>query len=77
MGDMRITLDEALLVLIEKRARLQNHSVEDEVIELLRKGVEKPREETLYEASIRITAMTPRDVQQTDSLEMLREDRAR
>ena len=77
MGDMRITLDEPLLLVIENRARLNNHSVEDEIVDLLKKGIERPREETFYEAAIRITAMTPRDVQQTDSLEMLREDRAR
>jgi plasmid stability protein len=79
MGEMRIKIeDEVLLVRLANLARAHDRSIDEEVIELLRKALENnDRFETSYEAAVRIAAMTPKGAKQTDSVEMLREDRDR
>lgn len=79
MGEMRIRIeDDALLVRLADLARSNNRSVDEQIIELLREGVDNGgRFETSYEAAVRIAAMTPKGVRQMDSVDMLREDRNR
>ena len=79
MGEMRIKIeDEVLLVRLADLAREHNRSVDEEVIELLHQALESSgRFETSYEAAMRIAAMTPKGAKQTDSVDMLREDRNR
>lgn len=73
MNKITIGLDDATLKRLEERARLHNRSLEAEAREILSsRYVMSPEERT--EAARRIRAMTP-DVQQTDSVEMLREIR--
>lgn len=79
MGEMRIKIeDESLLTRINDLARLHNRSIDEEIVELLRKAVPPTIDrESLYEAAKRIAAMTPKGVRQTDSVEILREERDR
>ncbi|OLP56169.1 hypothetical protein BJF92_20465 [Rhizobium rhizosphaerae] len=82
MGEMTVRIDEKLLTRIESLARNHRRSLDQEVEDLLLTAVEgkvgpTASKESLYEASRRIAAMTPRDVIQTDSVDLLREDRNR
>jgi plasmid stability protein len=77
MGDMSIRIEDELRTKIEDLARINGRSLEDEIATLLRKAVQIERPETAYEAAVRISAMTPKGVKQTDSLTLLREDRDR
>ncbi|MDM9627306.1 hypothetical protein QTL95_15465 [Rhizobium sp. S152] len=79
MGEMRIRIaDEELLTRISDRARLNNRSVEEEVEALLQAAVPaRPRRDDLPAIAARIRAMTPKGVEQTSAVEMLREDRNR
>ncbi|CAN7312652.1 FitA-like ribbon-helix-helix domain-containing protein [Pararhizobium sp. LjRoot238] len=77
MGEMNVKIDESLLMRLEDRARAHNRSLDDEVKFLLERALEKPERESLYDAARRIAAMTPKGIKQTDSVEMLREDRDR
>ena len=79
MGEMRIKIeDDALLVRLADLARAHNRSIDEEVVELLHKALDTGGGfETSYEAAVRIAAMTPKGVKQTDSVEMLHEDRNR
>jgi plasmid stability protein len=76
MGEMNIRIEDDLRIRIEELARLHNRSVEEEVESLLRGAVPAvPRREDLQAIARRITAMTPKGVKQTDSVEILREIR--
>jgi hypothetical protein len=77
MGEMRIKIeDESLLTRISDLARLHNRSVDQEVEALLHIALpQPPRREDLPALAARIAAMTPKDVKQTDSVELLREIR--
>ena len=80
MGEMRIKIDETLLTRIESLAKAHNRSIDEEVIAILTAGApaSPPRKlETLYEAAVRIAAMTPKDRPQIDSVDILREERDR
>ena len=76
MGEMRIRIEEGLLAKLESLAQAHNRSLEEEINTRLGASVGELRE-TLYEASVRISAMTPKGVKQTDSVEILRELRDR
>ena len=73
MGEMNVKIEEGLLLRIEDRARAHNRSLDEELNILLQKALDKPEQETLYEAAVRISAMTPKGVKQIDSVEILRE----
>lgn len=77
MGEMNIRIEDGLRTRLEESARTHNRSLDEEVSLLLKKGLEMPERESLYDAARRIAAMTPKGVKQTDSVEMLREDRDR
>jgi plasmid stability protein len=80
MGEMRIKIDETLLTRIEGLAKAHNRSIDEEVIAILTAGTlaSPPRtKETLYEAAVRIAAMTPKDRPMIDSVDILREERDR
>jgi plasmid stability protein len=71
MADLIIhDLDDAIVAKLEVRAKTQNRSLEAEVHEILTAAVD------LRLLAERIAAMTP-NVPQTDSTELLREDRRR
>lgn len=79
MTDLTIpNLDEATLRTLRARARAAGRSVEEEARELLsrRAFANVDRAELLARAD-RIRAMTPADVPQTDSTDLIREDRDR
>lgn len=75
MGEIRIRIDdEALMGRLGDLARARGHTVEEEVLDLVATAVANTaRNETLYEAAVRISAMTPKGVKQIDSVEILRE----
>lgn len=79
MGAITIhNLDETLVDRITKLAEANRHSLEQEAAALIEAGLrEQARLEALVERVRQIAAMTPKDVPQTDSVEMLREDRDR
>lgn len=79
MTDLTIpNVDEATLRALRARARATGRSVEEEARELLSRGADAnvDRAELLARAD-RIRAMTPADVPQTDSADLIREDRDR
>jgi len=76
MGEMRIRIEEGLLAKLEDLAEAHNRSLEEEINTRLSASV-GIAQETLYEAAVRISAMTPKGVKQTDSVEILRELRDR
>ncbi len=80
MGDLKIrNIDAKLLEALKKRAKRHNRSLEAEVRQILSAAVPPtppaPRVDLLALAD-QIAAMTP-DVPQTDSADLLREDRDR
>jgi len=77
MGEMSIRIEDSLRTRLEESARAHDRTLDEEVSVLLKKGLEIPERESLYDAARRIAAMTPKGVEQTDSVEMLREDRDR
>ncbi|WP_111562568.1 hypothetical protein [Rhizobium sp.] len=77
MGEMRIRIDESLLTKLESLARAHKRTLEEEVNERLSASVADTPAESLYDAAVRIAAMTPKGVVQTDSVEILRELRDR
>jgi plasmid stability protein len=78
MGDMRVKIDEGLLTKLENLAHSHNRSLEEQVNDLLRAALEdRPARESFVTVAKRIAAMTPKDIKQIDSVELLREDRNR
>lgn len=76
---MTITLkqvDDALYERIDRLARLQQTSVEEVIVTVLR-GALDSKAPTLRERAEAIAAMTPKDVVQSDSTLLIREDRDR
>lgn len=81
MGELRIRgVDDATVELIASRARLHGRTVEREVISLIQEALgphaDPPREDRATMVR-RIAAMTPKDIVQTDSVILIREDRDR
>ena len=69
-------LEDEVVDALKARARRNKRSLEAEVRELLRDAARSASAATLRDLADRIAALTP-DVPQTDSTELVREDRAR
>jgi antitoxin FitA len=67
-------LDDRVVSRLKQRAKLQGHSLEQELREILGRAARPTKEERLA-LSRRARAMTPPDVPQADSVELLRQDR--
>jgi plasmid stability protein len=75
MGELTIRdIDEPTLQQIAHLAGLHARSLEEEVLNLIRQALGSQRDLT-WETAARIAAITPNGVSQTDSVELLREDR--
>lgn len=71
-------IDDRVVDAIRDRAKANSRTVEAEVEDLLTQAIALPRRRAKkWEEVRRIAAMTPKDVRQTDSVIMLREDRDR
>lgn len=70
-------LDEETVKKLKKQAATNNRSLEAELREILRQVAGRPSRAELLALADRIAAMTPKGVKQTDSAELLREDRDR
>jgi plasmid stability protein len=79
MTDLTIpNIDEATLRALRARAAASGRSAEDEARELLSRTAATPVDRaTLLARADRIRAMTPTDAQQTDSTDLIREERDR
>lgn len=69
-------LDDAVVEKLKARAKENERSLEAEIRVLLTETAERPSREAFRELAERISTMTP-DVPQTDSAELIREDRDR
>lgn len=70
-------LDETTIAALSDRANARRTTIEQEVADLIREAVRSWRRERRIEIIDRIAAMTPKDVRQTDSTLLIREDRDR
>lgn len=70
-------LDDKVVERLKKRAKDNGRSLEAELRELLKQAANRKSPEELLAIADRIAAMTPAGVKQTDSAELLREDRDR
>ncbi len=70
-------LDDKVVERLKKKAKDNNRSLEAELRELLKQAANRKSPEELLAIADRIAAMTPEGVKQTDSAELLREDRDR
>lgn len=71
-------VDDGLVEEISRMAESNRHSLEQEAVSLIRDGLRsRARHRELIDKLDRIAAMTPKGVKQTDSVELLREDRDR
>ena len=79
MGAISIRgMDDGLVEEISRLAEANRHSLEHEVVSLIQDGLRtRARRRELADDLDRIAAMAPKGVQQTDSVELLREDRDR
>lgn len=79
MGDITLhRLDDAMLAELSDLASINHVSLEEQATKLLVSAVEEhSRRRRRYETAKRIAAMTPAGVTPTDSVLLLREDRAR
>lgn len=72
------TLDDFTLNVLRQRAESEGKTPEQAAADLIRERLGRGRDaETLIARARAISAMTPRDVEQTDSTELIREDRER
>jgi plasmid stability protein len=69
-------VEDDVVAALKARAKRNNRSLEAEVRALLRDAVDRGSRTSLRELADQIAALTPK-VPQTDSTEMIREDRAR
>ena len=69
-------LDNQVVAQLKQRARDNDRSLEAEVRSLLCQAAEQPSHKKLRELAEKIASMTP-DVSQTDSTDLIREDRDR
>ncbi len=69
-------LDDAVVERLKARAKQNDRSLEAEIRVLLAEAANHPSRKQFRELAERIAEMTP-DVPQTDSVELLREDRDR
>jgi len=70
-------LDDHVVERLKKKAKDNGRSLEAELRELLKQAANRKSPEELLAIADRIAAMTPAGVKQTDSAELLREDRDR
>ncbi len=70
-------VDDHVVERLKKRAKDNGRSLEAELRELLKQAAKRKSPEELLAIADRIAAMTPEGVKQTDSAELLREDRDR
>jgi plasmid stability protein len=71
-------LDDRIVDALKHRAQANARSIEAEAEEILAQGIgDAPLAADKWEIAGRIAAMTPKNVPQTDSVIMLREDRER
>lgn len=72
------TLDDFTLSVLRERAASEGKSLEQEAADLIRERLGQGRDvETLIARARAISAMTPPSARQTDSVELIREDRNR
>ncbi len=77
MAKLTITgLDEAVIEALQERAKAYGHSLQDEVRRILVAALGPPRADDPRAMADRVAAMTPKGPQ-TDSTELLRQDRKR
>jgi plasmid stability protein len=69
-------VEDDVVAALKARAKRNNRSLEAEVRVLLREAVDRGSRTSLRELADRIAALTPK-VRQTDSTELVREDRTR
>jgi antitoxin FitA len=72
-----ISLDSATLVALEERARRHGRSIEEEAADTLRAAVRRPSKAEMLARLDAVASMTPKNIEQTDSVLLLREDRDR
>ncbi len=70
-------LDDDVVAALKQRAKANNRSLEAELRVVLVRAVRGYDAEEFLALADRIAAMTPKDRPQTDSVELLREDRWR
>ena len=70
-------LDDDVVAALKRRAKANDRSLEAELRVILTRQVRGQTPEELLALADRIAAMTPTDRHQTDSVELLREDRQR
>ncbi len=70
-------LDDEVVAALKRRAKANNRSLEAELRVVLVRAVRGYDAEEFLALADRIAAMTPKDRPQTDSVELLREDRWR
>ncbi len=70
-------LDDDVVAALKQRAKANNRSLEAELRVVLVRAVRGYDAEEFLALADRIRAMTPKDRPQTDSVELLREDRSR
>ena len=70
-------LDDKVVERLKKKAKDNGRSLEAELRVLLKQAANRKSPEELLAIADRIAAMTPEGVKQTDSAELLREDRDR
>jgi antitoxin FitA len=71
-------IDDATLARLSELARLNRVSVQEQAGRILTEALDmRERRRRRVESAARIAAMTPKDVAQTDSVILLREDRDR
>ena len=71
------SVDDALVEEISRLAEANRHSLEQEAVSLIRDGLRTQVRRELVDKLDRIAAMTPKGVKQTDSVDLIREDRDR
>lgn len=70
-------VEDSVVERLKSKAIQSGRSLEAEVREVLRQAAKRKSREEMLAAADRIAAMTPKGVKQTDSAELLREDRDR
>lgn len=70
-------VDDSIVERLKEKAAKGGRSLEAELREVLKQAAKRKTREELLAAADRIAAMTPKGVKQTDSAELIREDRER
>ena len=70
-------LEDEIVERLKTNAKQHGRSLEAEVREILVQAAQKPTLSEFRERARRIAAMTPKNVKQTDSVDLLYEDRNR